>query len=96
MTMTLTEQLVAEALKAPDDRKQAALKVLKGEKSAAVTVDPLDDLISSKEIISRFNILAKTLYRNKRLSPVMRMGGVNYYRRSDLHRYFPPKKRGMK
>jgi len=86
--MTLTEQILSAVLTAPEDRKAAALRALRGDAPAA---DPLDDLVSSKEIVNRFGIRPMTLYRRK-LPAVCKIGGVNYYRRSEIFKMFPAKK----
>lgn len=83
--MTLTEQVLSELLTAPEERKEAALRALRGQAAAA---DPLDDLISSKEIVNRFGIRPMTLYRRK-LPAACKIGGVNYYRRSEIFKMFP-------
>jgi hypothetical protein len=83
--MTLTEQVMSAVLTAPDDRKAAALRVLRGE--AGGGADPLDDLVSSKELVARFGIRPMTLYRRK-LPAVCKIGGVNYYRRSEVPKLF--------
>lgn len=87
--MTLIEQVMAAALTAPDERKAAALRVLQGDTPAA---DPLDDLVSSKELVARFGIRPMTLYRRK-LPAVCKIGGINYYRRSEVPTMFEAKQK---
>jgi len=79
------EELMQAALVAPDERKAAALRVLKGETSPTPAASAVEPYIRMKELASRLGLSVCSLWRYD--VPGHELGGRRRFRMSEVVAY---------
>ena len=86
--MTLTEELMQAALTAPEERKAAAIRVLRGDpvhEQSAARGDTVERFLTLKECARRLGVSACSLWRWQ--VPGHELGGRRKFRMTEIEAY---------